>query len=85
MNRCICVQESGIYPKGIQRADKLLTEGYSIDEVPTADVEEVKHGKWSGEMHRTTYYCARCSNCGLITPCLSYCGMCGAKMDGGKE
>ncbi len=57
-----------------------------IKDAPTADVEEVRYGKWVGEMNRITYYCATCSNCGwLLTPCLSYCGMCGAKMYKEKE
>lgn len=63
-----------------------------IKSVPTADVEEVKHGEWIED----GYYdnpCV-CSYCGaeamhnnkipkthIRTP---YCSQCGAKMDGGK-
>lgn len=45
---------------------------------PTADVAEVKHGRWlydDGAMHK-------CSVCGELSCCTShFCGECGAKMD----
>ena len=59
---------------------------------PTADVEEVQHGKWEHE-------CLECSVCKRniseiydadsymaygIEDELKYCPYCGAKMDGGK-
>lgn len=65
----------------------------SIDYQPTADVEEVKHGKWEGEA-LTCSVCDR--NISEICDADSYlsygiedelicCPFCGAKMDGGKE
>ena len=59
-----------------------------IDKIPTADVEEVKHGEWShlgGDE-----WC--CTNCGKVIstegswekPTEKHCDECGAKMDGGK-
>lgn len=76
-------------------ADKLLTEGYSIDEVPTANVEEVRHGEWisqpSMDDRYSRYYI--CSVCGRleqvshaydIKTFSPYCH-CGAKMDREKE
>lgn len=64
-------------------------------EIPTADVEEVRHGKWvkdkskkrdDGEIY--DYCCSRC--CGLAgkndynnySILSAYCPHCGAKMDG---
>lgn len=54
-----------------------------INEQPTADIKEVKHGEWvHGEC------VSHCSECGVetypenITP---YCPNCGAKMDGGDN
>ena len=56
--------------------------------LPTADVEEVKHGKWS--LHPDGS--GTCSNCGRTQKAVwdfdnaqEYCGRCGAKMDGGKN
>ena len=54
-----------------------------IDEVPSADVEEVKHGKWIWNINSKGYY-QYCSCCkekpksGMIT---KYCPNCGARMD----
>lgn len=52
-----------------------------IEDAPTADVQEVRHGKWLEDDYG---YC-HCSNCRYehdspecITP---YCPECGAKMD----
>lgn len=76
--------------------------GYSskseIDEIPTADVQEVKHSYWE---EVNTYECEfhsvtdmRCHNCGhfasLILPhktkcTYDICPFCGAKMDGGND
>ena len=56
-----------------------------IDEQPTADVVEVKHGEWvkNGKTHT-------CSCCGYFYINVdmeddNYCPNCGAKMDGGKK
>ena len=57
-------------------------------EIPTANVEEVRHGEW--------HYCKnggfKCTACGGWTDdyygaspkYMSFCPKCGAKMDGGK-
>ena len=70
-----------------------------IDNIPTAEVEEVRHGKWIRMPEPFEGYNAvnlpnfRCSLCGRQTgrtTCdppeeyIPYCH-CGAKMDGGKE
>ena len=63
-----------------------------LQEAPTADVVEVKHGEWyrhnKKEHGDTCYYCSACEKMAL-SDCLEweltkYCPNCGAKMDGGK-
>lgn len=60
-----------------------------IKNIPTADVQEVKHGRWI----RKEYYidgersiCMVCCHCGANQVAglglAKYCYMCGAKMDG---
>lgn len=65
-----------------------------IENAPTADVVEVKHGKWINEKTDVGYffaeYCYECSVCGSSTgfgtyPKSRYCPYCGAKMDGETE
>lgn len=79
--------------------DKLYNTGLHramsrIDNIPTADVVPVVHGKWEefDELYGDTTY--KCSVCGepwtLIdgTPQdnnMHYCPNCGAKMDGGGK
>ena len=57
-----------------------------LESEPTADVAEVKHGKW---IHIRTYHVAEENNCSLCGQLLttrncermSYCPNCGAKME----
>lgn len=56
-----------------------------INEQPTADVQEVKHGYWKSQKQSGFYRLAdyECSICGYDndeTP--DYCAFCGAKMEG---
>lgn len=73
---------------------KLLLEiKFKIDRLPTADVEEVRHGEWIEEFAKSTInrltgedstIVYRCSRCGRYESQKEpYCN-CGAKMDGGK-
>ena len=63
----------------------------SINDVPTADVVEVKHGRW--EKHKTMHgfvYCSACKDVYLDAEWLAdgkwgYCPNCGAKMRGDGE
>ena len=63
----------------------------SVDSMPTADVVEVKHGRWIklvrelGKGKSLTKY--QCSVCGVYLVLeANYCPNCGAKMDGkGKD
>lgn len=55
-----------------------------IDTTPTANVQEVRHGKWIEYKYKW-----KCSNCNTLIDiddvpekiCLNYCPHCGAKMD----
>jgi DNA-directed RNA polymerase subunit RPC12/RpoP len=58
-----------------------------IDKQSTADVQEIKHGKWeydSGDVGYTNYLCSECKN--FLTfyeeiDLYPYCPYCGAKME----
>ena len=54
---------------------------------PTADVEEVKHGKWKVNVGMNFNKERICPICGkeIKGNYWNYCPHCGAKMDGGKE
>lgn len=57
-----------------------------IDNLPTADVEEVKHGEWIECSNELNKYCSVCKKVnGTIYEKPPFCENCGAKMDGGKE
>ena len=74
-----------------------LLNGYNADWIvsfieaqPTADVQEVKHGKWTihheGTYKRAKCYCSVCGKSNGIGGIISnqkkpYCPNCGAKMD----
>ena len=57
-----------------------------IDNAPTADVVEVKHGEWKGKPI-AGYSDIKCSVCSKVFPHQTgkwnFCPNCGAKMDGG--
>ena len=50
-----------------------------VDKLVTADVVEVKHGKWEYKHHPLINYA--CSECGQLDNPYKYCPNCGAKMD----
>lgn len=63
-----------------------------LDNIPTADVVEVRHGKWEAKEHTSIstnrhYYTFRCSECKKWngTHRQNYCPNCGAKMDGRSD
>lgn len=77
-------------------AERMLIDGYSVDEIPSAEVEPVRHGYW---IHSPDVINPiRCSECNMPAPFAarenefgdfeicrypsSYCHECGAKMDG---
>lgn len=59
--------------------------GEAINDTPTADVVEVKHGKWVCLEAEIGYFaCSECDHRILRAEC-NYCPNCGAKMDGGTN
>lgn len=64
----------------------------ALDEIPTADVEEVKYGKWRTELDEFDWNKNTCTHCGYVKRTdihvslgWKFCPNCGAKMDGGRE
>jgi rubrerythrin len=71
------------YPNAIRLASK------DIDEIPAADVVEVKHGRWEIETDHDEFWgdmdyykCSLCGNLELRDTQTPYCPNCGARMDG---
>ena len=67
-------------------------EEYSpnLSKIPTADVVEVKRGKWEKRTFivfdneiKDSYHCSECNT--TWDTATNYCPNCGAKMDGGKK
>ncbi|MBE6784162.1 MAG: hypothetical protein E7536_09155 [Ruminococcaceae bacterium] len=57
----------------------------AINEMPAADVVEVKHGKWKyccTHNNKKYYRCSVCHYSYLIYENTQYCQHCGVKMDG---
>lgn len=68
------------YQRGMQDTiDCLVPE--VIADIPAADVQPVKRGKWEGVDYDTFF---KCSECGHMTDWqrYKYCPYCGARMDG---
>lgn len=68
--------------QGLNNAVFIYDVIQAIDNAPTADVQEVKHGRW--ELKTKTN--AHCSNCDFIRSIETqigwkYCPKCGAKME----
>ena len=68
--------------------ENMVVDVRDIEEAPTADVVEVRHGKWNDNI---IGFCNVCMECGAIVDRtaiknnsgeLNYCPNCGAKMDG---
>jgi hypothetical protein len=78
------------YQRGMQDTiDCLVPE--VIADIPAADVQPVKHGRWSECYTDTHHYSGICSVCGrasiksLTESLYEYCPKCGARMDGDTE
>ena len=71
--------ENSDYLKGYITGIDAVME--AIDEQPSADVQEVKHGHWKQRM--STLTSVKCSECGTYHEYdTRYCPHCGARMDG---
>lgn len=60
----------------------IITALQCVNEAPTADVQEVRHGRWNTITSKVT----QCSVCGVIRDIRTqvgwnFCPVCGAKMD----
>ena len=56
----------------------------AIKDTPTADVQEVKHGRWVYNTADRMFYCSKCMNMAIRND-YPFCMWCGAKMDGESE
>lgn len=50
------------------------------DDVPTADVEKIKHGQWVFDTRTIVPRCSVCGEDAIAETISSYCPHCGAKM-----
>lgn len=76
------------YQRGMQDTiDCLVPE--VIADIPTADVQPVKHGKWELTDNSSFRKCSECRawwSSDITDNCFTnYCPKCGAKMDGDAE
>lgn len=72
--------------------DGIVDAQYAVDEMPTIDAEQVKHGHWIGVEYDDNDLCfvSKCSECGEVFEKTedgnwNYCPNCGAKMERRKE
>lgn len=77
-----------IHPDGTIGGWNAVVMSAEINNAPTVDVEEVRHGYWIPE-HLGDCICSICggkySVCGGLCGDYNYCPGCGAKMDKEKE
>lgn len=78
----VYLAEDEDFTKAFVRGMELVKK--AEEETPTADVQEVKHGRWLFGRFGCGW-CSECGECGLDTSELdaagNYCPNCGAKMD----
>lgn len=57
-----------------------------IENIPAADVQPVRHGRWLLKFDGDIYEYRECSKCGNTGSCETpYCAQCGARMDGDTD
>lgn len=63
----------------------------AVAALPVADARPERYGKWSNTMvcqvdpiFGDSHFGFKCSECGALLNKTTYCGNCGAKMDGGE-
>ena len=70
-----------------EAAKKVLAYDYAynaaklLDEVPKADVQKVRHGKWVCLEHEIGLYSCSCCSHNILRAKCNFCPHCGAKMD----
>ncbi len=76
----------------ITAMDGMNYAAMGVSEVPAADVEPVKHGRWKdAERHGIVTYskaysqCSVCDNVQFLGKEMTYCPSCGARMDKEEE
>lgn len=76
----------GEYNKGWNDCNNIVYK--NIKAIPTADVQEVRHGKWvyvDGDLGWADCKCSECGYTDLFEDCTecfyNFCPECGAKMD----
>lgn len=79
-----CDNYNGVRCKACADADNMDI----VSDMPAADAQSVKHGRWSECYTDTHHYSGICSVCGkasiksLTESLYEYCPKCGARMDG---
>lgn len=92
------IEITGAFSQGMSKAFNIAKSIlHNQEQVPTADVQEVKHGEWKKVNEPLGWQdidCAKCSLCGELfivdedydfdysREFFIYCPHCGAKMDG---
>ena len=83
------VDSTGAFSQGMSKAFNIAKSILNDEEqVPTADVQEVRHGKWIRQDGRPEAICSECGR-NVVYQVINYrwqfenyCPHCGAKMDG---
>ncbi len=73
------------YMKRIVKATVDLAIEAISDDVPAADVEEVKHGQWVFDARTIVPRCSVCGEDAIAETVSPYCPWCGAKLDEEEE
>lgn len=88
-----CIEREAAFNAILKLVPKVDGDGYcwvirgdaaqAIDSIPSADVAEVKHGKWlwDGYVYDEPYVCNCCG--ARMDYESNFCSNCGARMDGG--
>lgn len=69
---------------GIIGRNTLICEFKAINEMPSADVVEVKRGKWEYDCICDMFICSQCGGA-MVRNVYPYCSWCGANMRGETE
>lgn len=83
------ISKEAVLQKFLERGSgyiDMLTIKTMVDEIPSADVQPVKRGKWIGVDYDTYFECSECKHM-TDWQLYKYCPYCGARMikDGDTE